>query len=367
MDRKELIHLPLLFQDNRIKRFYLGGKVMNEWRRMPEAEDSNQCEELLVTSMGAISKGEASGFGVSRTIPEQGGILLSDLIAEYPNEILGHEFQEYNPNQLSVLARAGDTKVRLVMQCHPRKEDARRYFHMPMGKTEAWYIARVREEAGKPACVRAGFKKGVTREQWKSLIEAQDIDGMLACLHTIEVKEGDTVLIPAGTAHCAGPNCLFVEFHECNDITVRTEKSINGMTISEEEMFYGLSLEDALNLFDYTTYTEEEVREKLVMQPKEKEKTDEYRLLQMIGTDNNDSFGIDLLEVNGQYTFPQKPYHRILVAVENDIILKCNGSQKVLVQGHGALIPASASEIIAEGKNSKVAIGIPFIDGKEVK
>ena len=122
-----------------------------------------------------------------------------------------------------------------------------------------------------------------------------------------------------------------------------------------------------MNLFDYTTYTEEEVREKLVMQPKEKEKTDEYRLLQMIGTDNNDSFGIDLLEVNGQYTFPKKPYHRILVAVENDIILKCNGSQEVLVQGHGAMISASASEIIAEGKNSKVAIGIPFIDGKEVK
>ena len=29
MDRKELIQSPLLFQDNRIKRFYLGGSVMN--------------------------------------------------------------------------------------------------------------------------------------------------------------------------------------------------------------------------------------------------------------------------------------------------------------------------------------------------
>ena len=287
MDRKELIQSPLLFQDNRIKRFYLGGSVMNEWRRMPKAEDSNQCEELLITSMGAISKGEASGFGVSRTIPEQGGILLSELIQEYPDEILGREFQKYNPNQLSVLARAGDTKVRLVMQCHPRKADAQKYFHMPMGKTEAWYIARVREAEGEPACVRAGFKEGVTRAQWKELIEKQDIDGMLACLHTIEVKKGDTVLIPAGTPHCAGPNCLFVEFHECNDITVRTEKSINGMTISEEEMFYGLPLEEALNLFDYTTYSEAEVREKLGMRPKEKEKGGEYSLCEMIGPENN--------------------------------------------------------------------------------
>lgn len=367
MDRKELIQSPLLFQDNRIKRFYLGGSVMNEWRRMPKAEDSNQCEELLVTSMGAISKGEASGFGVSRTIPEQGGILLSELIQEYPDEILGREFQKYNPNQLSVLARAGDTKVRLVMQCHPRKADAQKYFHMPMGKTEAWYIARVREAEGEPACVRAGFKEGVTRAQWKELIEKQDIDGMLACLHTIEVKQGDTVLIPAGTPHCAGPNCLFVEFHECNDITVRTEKSINGMTISEEEMFYGLPLEEALNLFDYTTYSEAEVREKLGMRPKEKEKGGEYSLCEMIGPENNDSFGIDVLDLNGSYHFPKKPYHRVLVAVEHDVVLKSNGKEELLVQGHGALIPACCEGVIAEGQGSNVAIGIPFIDGKEVK
>lgn len=52
-----LTQMPLLFQDNRITRFYIGGKLMHEWRKMPPCEDSHQCEELLVTSIGAISKG----------------------------------------------------------------------------------------------------------------------------------------------------------------------------------------------------------------------------------------------------------------------------------------------------------------------
>ena len=53
--------------------------------------------------------------------------MLSDLIKAYPNEILGERFQKYNPDQLTMLARVGDTTVRLVMQCHPNREDAKRY------------------------------------------------------------------------------------------------------------------------------------------------------------------------------------------------------------------------------------------------
>ncbi len=166
-----LTQMPLLFQDNRITRFYIGGKLMHEWRKMPPCEDSHQCEELLVTSIGAISKGQPEGYAISKTIDEQGGILLSDLIKAYPNEILGERFQKYNPDQLTMLARVGDTTVRLVMQCHPNREDAKRYFHMPMGKTEAWYIAGTREVEGKETCVYAGFKPHVTKALWRQLYE----------------------------------------------------------------------------------------------------------------------------------------------------------------------------------------------------
>lgn len=361
---KSLISLPLLFQDDRITRFYIGGKLMNQWRRMEGAEDSHQCEELLVTSIGAIVKGEPEGYAVSRTIEPQGGVLLSQLLREYPNEILGKEFQDYNPGQLSVLARAGDTTVRLVMQCHPRREDAKKYFGMPMGKTEAWYIAETREVPGEETCVYAGFRQHVTKELWWDLFKRQDTKAMLDCLHKIPVSKGQTILIPAGMPHCMGPGCLFVEFHECNDVTVRVEKAINGMVISEEEMFNGLKAEAGMNLFDYRTYSEEEIRNRVVMQKRAYQSDGQYELAHAIGPEQNDSFGIDLLTLHGTCDLPEKPYHRVLVAVRGDAVLQSGGKEYRLVQGHGALVPASCKDLKFTGEDCEIAIGIPFINGK---
>ena len=58
---RTLVQYPLLFQDNRIERFYIGGKLLERWRKAKAEEDSHMCEELLVTSIGAISKGKGEG------------------------------------------------------------------------------------------------------------------------------------------------------------------------------------------------------------------------------------------------------------------------------------------------------------------
>lgn len=356
-----LISLPLLFQDNRITRFYIGGKLMNEWRRMEAAGDSHQCEELLATSIGAIVKGQPEGYAVSRTIDSQGSVLLSDLLRKYQNEILGEKFAQYNPGQLSVLARAGDTTVRLVMQCHPSRENARKYYGMPMGKTEAWYIAGTREIPNEETCVYAGFKENVTKELWWELFQKQDTKAMLNCLHKLPVKRGQTILIPAGMPHCVGPGCLFLEFHECNDVTIRIEKEINGMVISEEEMFNGLKAEDGMNLFDYQTYSEEAIRARVLMQERKAQEDEGYEWFHVIGPEQNDSFGIDLIKLHGICRLPAESYHRVLVAVRGDAVLRSGGQEYRLVQGHGALVPAACRDLEIAGNDCDVAVGIPYI------
>ncbi|MFI3283878.1 MAG: hypothetical protein R3Y57_02225 [Erysipelotrichaceae bacterium] len=361
MIEKDLVKVPLLFQDNRIQRFYIGGKVLNEWRRMPAAEDNHQCEELLATSIGAISKGHEDGYAISKTIQEQGSHLLSEIIKAYPNEILGERFQTYNPNHLSVLARVGDTIVRLVMQCHLMRDDARKYFNMPMGKTEAWYMAETREtEAGSP-CVYVGFKKFVTPAIWKERFDAQDIEGMLECMHKIPVSKGDTILIPAGMPHACGQGCLFLEYHECNDVTIRLERDINGLTLADEEMFNGLKADEGMKLFNYTTYDEEEIKEVSVMKKNVLEKTDEYEYISLIDQTKNDSFGIDLVHIHGSYSLKEFDGHRVIVAVTNDVELKANGQTFTLVQGHSALIPASCKDLEMVATDCSVTIGIPYI------
>lgn len=361
MTNKEIFKYPLLFQDNRIQRFYIGGKLMNEWRKMNPVEDSHQCEELLCSSIGAISKGKPEGYAISRTIDEQGNLLLSDIIKKYPNEILGKKFHQYNPNHLSVLARVGDTTVRLVMQCHLKKDDAKKYFNMHMGKTEAWYIARTREILNEDTCIYAGFKKGVTSELFKELFDKQDITGMLNCLHKIPVKQGQTILIPAGMPHCVGPGCLFLEYHECNDVTIRVERDINGMTLTDEEMFNGLKSEDGMHLFDYTTYDEKEIIDKVIMNKLLIEETDDAKLYKLIDKEDNESFGIQLLEINGEYHLPTIDAHRVLVAVNNDVDLKVDGVILKLIQGHAALIPADCTNLVISGNDCQCTIGIPYL------
>ena len=362
---KTLVEYPLLFQDNRIERFYIGGKLLNQWRKAAASGDSHMCEELLVTSIGAISKGKEAGFAVSRTTQEQGALLLSDIIKEYPEQMLGKRFHKYNPYHLTVLARVGDTKVRLVMQCHPKREDARRFFQMHMGKSEAWYIAGTREIKDQALCINAGFKPHVTRELWHELIERQDIDGMLGCLHQIPVQKGQTILIPAGMPHCVGPGCLFLEYHECNDITIRVERNINQMLLSDEEMYCGLSAVEALSLFDYTTYTSKEIADKVIMKERILERQKEYTVSDLINETDNDSFGIQLIRINGTYMLPAFDGHRIVIPVEHDLRLRAGDKTFELIQGHAALIPAACHGLRLEGQDCKVTIGIPFISEKE--
>lgn len=77
-----------IFDHDRITRPYIGGTLLNQWRRMEPAENNHQCEELLVTSIGAISSGHGEGYAISRTIAAQGGKRLDAIIAEDPSGVL---------------------------------------------------------------------------------------------------------------------------------------------------------------------------------------------------------------------------------------------------------------------------------------
>lgn len=350
---------PILFDDDRITRPYIGGKLLNEWRRMQPAEDGHNCEELLVTSIGAISKGHGEGYAISRTVPEQGAVSLKDIIASDPDGILGEEYNKKNPNHLSVLARAGDTIVRLVLQCHPTEADAKKYFNSLCGKTEAWYIARTRKVEGEENCVYAGFKKHVTRELWQELCEKQEVPEMVNCLHKIPVKEGDVILIPAGMPHAVGPGCIFLEIHECSDITIRAERNVNGVVLTDEEMFYGLSLSEGINLFSFETYTAEEIREKVVMKEKAVLVQNGSRLTQMIDYSDTKAFGMKIADIRGEYVLSDFEGHRIMVAIDNDVRLEWEEGSIELVQGHGALIPAGCKELRITAPQARVMLGLP--------
>jgi mannose-6-phosphate isomerase len=206
----------------------------------------------------------------------------------------------------------------------------------------------------------------VTKDLWIKLCKQQDFEKMVDCLHKITVKEGDVVMIPAGMPHAVGPGCLFLEIHECSDITIRVERNINGIELTDQEMFYGLDFTNGMELFDYTTYSDKEIINKVIMKPKNIIVQDSSSLNWMIDQTITDAFCMQLVDVKGQFVLPYFDGHQIIVPVENDIEVMADDQMVNITQGWGALITADSNEVIIKADYAKVMIGLPARKEEEV-
>lgn len=121
-----------IFDHDRITRPYIGGTLLNQWRRMEPAENNHQCEELLVTSIGAIAPGHGEGYAISRTIAAQGGKRLDAIIAEDPSGVLGPRRRYDRPAGASMPSAQGR---RRALFSQPLRQD-RSLVHRPHADRE---------------------------------------------------------------------------------------------------------------------------------------------------------------------------------------------------------------------------------------
>ena len=71
-------------------------------------------------------------------------------------------------------------------------------------------------------------------------------------LNRIPVKTGDVYFIPAKAVHAIGAGCLILEVQEPTDFTIQPERWCGDYHLNDNEMYIGLSKEDALGVFDYS-------------------------------------------------------------------------------------------------------------------
>jgi mannose-6-phosphate isomerase len=105
---------------------------------------------------------------------------------------------------------------KLSVQVHPNDEFAAQQEEAAggRGKTEMWYAVQARPGAE----VLVGLKPQVTRAHFEQAIA----DGTAEdCLAHIPMSSGDTVFVPAGTAHTIGPGLLLCEIQQHSDLTYR--------------------------------------------------------------------------------------------------------------------------------------------------
>lgn len=356
---------PLVLELNRVQRLYTGGRLLDRWQGLPPRADGVDSEEFLVSTVEYIGFGRPAEKGLSRTrLPGGEYVTLKTLIQSDPDAFLGARYATRCGGHAGVLARVGDSSVRLVIQCHPDQEKARRYFQAPFGKAEAWVIADTRVIDGVPPHLYCGFRPGVTRQRWKELFLRQDIRGMLDCMYRFEVKRGDTVLIPAGMPHAMGSGCLFVEVHEPCDYTIRPERCYLTRTLSDEEMHYGLGFDALLDFFDYTTYTEDQIRQVCFPTPLAEQTSANCTVTSLLRYENTPRFAIRRMELRGRAPVPAFDGHFLLITERGGVRLFWEGGSCDVPQGRGVFVPGAVRDLQAQGQGS-LLVAYPF-DAKNV-
>lgn len=141
------------------------------------------------------------------------GKSLTEIINEYPIELLGKNVYNRFGKQFPLLFKFLDAREDLSIQVHPNDELARKR-HNSFGKTEMWYIMQADENAR----IIVGFKEDSNAEEYVKNLENKTV---LSLLNDVEVHAGDVFFLETGTVHAIGAGLVVAEIQQTSDITYR--------------------------------------------------------------------------------------------------------------------------------------------------
>lgn len=136
-----------------------------------------------------------------------------------PSQVMGHSGatllnEKLSAEEMPYLVKFIDTTDNLSIQVHPGDDYAKRVENSS-GKTECWLVLASESDGG----IYLGFKEGVTKEQFKSLLDQKGNLSELMVFYP--VKRGDFFFVPAGTIHAIGKGVTLAEIQQNSGITYR--------------------------------------------------------------------------------------------------------------------------------------------------
>jgi len=297
---------PLKVKAERVWRLYAGGRELDRIEGKPNPADGNMPEMwILSTVRSAVSGREGIEEGICYLEDADPPLSLRDLIEKYPVQMLGEKHVAAYGENTGVLIKLLDPCIRLPMQVHPGREKAQALFSSKFGKTECWYILRMREDIPEPACIYLGFKEGVSREEWEAAFNRDDTGKMLDMLHRIEVKPGETYIVHGGVPHAAGMGILYLEIQEATDLTIRVERKMGpGIEIEGNNIHQGIGFERMFDCFDYDGKGLAEVLREWRLDPVTVKKTAGHTTESLLGYDVTPCFKTERTLLNGTLDLP---------------------------------------------------------------
>jgi mannose-6-phosphate isomerase len=143
------------------------------------------------------------------------GKTLGKAADEFGEALLGAKATSRTGTRFPLLIKLLDCAQWLSLQVHPNNRLAVELEGQgQFGKTEAWHIL----DAEPDAKLIAGLKPNTPPER---LAESIRTGTVIDHVHYVNVRQGDTVFMPAGTLHALGPGLLVYEVQQTSDWTYR--------------------------------------------------------------------------------------------------------------------------------------------------
>ena len=315
---------PLQFNPILKERIWGGTKLKTVLNKAIHSDITGESWELSTVEgdVSIVSNGNLAGKS------------LTEIINEYPIELLGKNVYNRFGKQFPLLFKFLDAREDLSIQVHPSDELARKR-HNSFGKTEMWYIMQADENAR----IIVGFKEDSNAEEYVKNLEKKSV---LSLLNDVKVHAGDVFFLETGTVHAIGAGLVVAEIQQTSDITYRIydfdRVDANGNTRE-------LHVDQALEAINYKT-------------------TQAKRDYSKIENESNtivdcSYFTTNFIPLDGQISVSKNgDSFTVYMCVEGSFELKWDENRYSYSKGDTVLIPASVTEYHINGKASVLEIYI---------
>ncbi len=312
---------PLLkMHENRVRRNYIGGKILETIRGTVDAQDSDRPEEWICSMVEAVNPGldPTAGEGLSKL---EDTTDFKRLITQNSKYYLGKE----NADSLGFLVKWIDSKIRLHVQAHPTKAFSQKHLGVNHGKFECYYILAARDTVKDPY-IRLGFQNPPKdKETWKEIVLTQDMEAMDNCFIPIPVKPGDVIYIPGGVPHAIGEGLLLLEVMEPSDLVVRCEFNREGIIVPPEARFMNKGIDFCMDIFDYSKLSPDEVINKYFIEPELLFQSKTLTHHKLLDPSISECFELQRIIVQGESQFELDGRYAVAVCSSGEATISCEG------------------------------------------
>src|ERR1051326_3493488 len=195
-----MAHSPLLFTPIFQERIWGGRKLESLFgKKVPPGQRIGESWEI-------VDRPEAQSVVTNGALK---GKTLHELWSQHRQQIFG---DVPDTPRFPLLIKLLDAEDKLSLQVHPPRKIAAKLDGEP--KTECWYVA----DAEPNAEIFVGFKRSTSRDEFEKALRAGSVADHV---HSIRVRQGDAMFLPAGRFHGIGGGNVLVEIQQNSDTTYR--------------------------------------------------------------------------------------------------------------------------------------------------